>query len=61
MYTGELRTHFLFCPTYRNPINTAKDDEDPTTLTKEVLEVRGESSWCIFWGNQSRKRYYNTS
>ena len=31
-----------------NHNNITKDDEEPTTLTTEVLEVTGESSWCIF-------------
>ena len=33
-----------------NHNNIAKDDGEPTTLTTEVLEVTGESSWCIFCG-----------
>ena len=36
--------------------NTTKGDEDSTTPTKEVIEVTDELSWCIFCGNQSRKK-----
>jgi len=36
--------------------NITKDDEELTTLTAEVLEVTGESSLCIFCGDQSRKK-----
>ena len=28
--------------------NIIKGDKEPTTLTTEVLEVIGKSSWCIF-------------
>ncbi len=41
--------------------NITKGDEEPTTLTTEVLKVTGESSWCIFRGSQSRnKRKWDT-
>ena len=36
--------------------NITKGDEEPTTLTTEVLEVTGESSWCVCCGDQSRKK-----
>ena len=36
--------------------NTTKGDEEPTILTIEVLKVPGESSWCIFCGDQSRSK-----
>ena len=39
-----------------NHNNITKDDEEPATLTTEILEVTGESSWCIFCGAQSRNK-----
>ena len=39
-----------------NNNNITKDDEEPTTLTAQVLEVTGKSSQCIFCGAQSRNK-----
>ena len=37
--------------------NITKDGEELTTLTTEVLEVTGETSWCDFCGDQSWKKH----